>query len=334
MSQHSEADEPGMPVDIQTPAIEAEDGLTKRRLSDEDDEVYEDASDTGEVQLRRPMPAPHQCHPNPPTYRTVSTPPQMRPEMYDGTSDWEEYLIYFEQLSELYGWDEDRMAGMLGICLKGEARVVLAGLEPAKRRSYVALTTALAQSFAPKELVHLHQAELKARRRRGDETMVDLGRDVAKLVRLAYPTADAATREVIGINAFLEALPGPASEMKLHVIKGRPRNLQEAVAHATEVDAVMEAENRRVTRRKGDVRMVGVPEDDLKEEVKKLKNDLEEVRGALKDARSEAERRRGPRKPLSEMTCYGCNEKGHLRRNCPLGEKYGQGNGPRRLGDQ
>ena len=36
--------------------------------------------------------------------------------------------------------------------------------------------------------------------------MVDLGRDVAKLVRLAYPTADAATREVIGINSFLEAL--------------------------------------------------------------------------------------------------------------------------------
>ena len=63
--------------------------------------------------------------------------------------------------------------------------------------------------------------------------MVDLGRDVAKLVRLAYPTVDVATREVMGINFFLEALPGPSSEMKLHVIKGRPRTLQEAVAHAT-----------------------------------------------------------------------------------------------------
>ena len=51
--------------------------------------------------------------------------------------------------------------------------------------------------------------------------MVDLGRDVLKLVRLAYPTADAATWEVIGINSFLEGLPGPASEMKLQVIKGK-----------------------------------------------------------------------------------------------------------------
>ena len=62
-----------------------------------------------------------------------------------------------------------------------------------------------------------------------------LGKGCGQLVRLAYPTADAATREVIGINSFLEALPGPASEMKLYVIKGRPRTLQEVVAHATEV---------------------------------------------------------------------------------------------------
>ena len=76
---------------------------------------------------------------------------------------------------------------------------------------------------------------------------------MAKLVRLAYPTADAATREVIGINSFLEALPGSVSKMKLHVIKGRPHTLQEAVAHATEVDAVIEAESRKTSWRRGDV---------------------------------------------------------------------------------
>ena len=93
--------------------------------------------------------------------------------------------------------------------------------------------------------------------------MVDLGRDVAKLVRLAYPTADAATREVIGINSFLEALPGPASEMKLHVIKERQRTLQEAVAHATEVDAVIEVESRKTSRCRGDVRMVEPADEEL-----------------------------------------------------------------------
>ena len=89
-------------------------------------------------------------------------------------------------------------------------RVVFASLGEPQRRSYQALTQVLMQSFTPKELAHLYQAELKARKKTTEESMVDLGRGVAKLVRLAYPTANTATREVISINSFLEALPGPA----------------------------------------------------------------------------------------------------------------------------
>ena len=300
-----------------------------------EEEVFEDASDAGEVFIRRDIPHP----PRQPVFPTVvSNPPHIKPEMYDGTTDWSEYCIYFDQLAELYNWDDERKAMVLGISLKGEARVVLASLDAAQRRSYMALTNALAQSFAPKELVHLYQAELKARKKKGEESMVDLGRDVAKLVRLAYPTADAATREVIGINAFLEALPGPASEMKLHVIKGRPRNLQEAVAHATEVDAVVEAESRKTSRRRGDVRMVGADEADLQGEMKQLRLDLERTKAELRDARKEAGSKRREKRPLQDVTCYQCGKKGHYKRNCPQEEKktpqeenQNQGNGSRRL---
>ena len=81
--------------------------------------------------------------PGPPV---VSTPPSpIKPEMYDGTTDWSEYKIYFDQMSELLYWDEEKCAMMLGICLKGEAHVVFANLEAAQRRSYHALTQALMQ---------------------------------------------------------------------------------------------------------------------------------------------------------------------------------------------
>ena len=71
--------------------------------------------------------------------------------------------------------------------------------------------------------------------------MAELGRDIVRLVNLAYPQADVATRETLSINAFLDALLGPAIETRLHVIKGRPRTLQEVVAYATVIDAVLQA---------------------------------------------------------------------------------------------
>jgi hypothetical protein len=335
----SEADMPERPGDVETPIALAgvEDDMMAGLQQQDEDDHFEDASEYGEILPRRPVPRQHHI-PHPAAtvaaHRRVSTPPMMKPEGYDGTTCWEEYLIYFEQLAGLYDWDDEMKAVMLGLCLKKEARLVQASLEPAQRRSYRMLTTALGKSFAPEELIHLHQAELKARVKRPDESMITLGRDVAKLVRLAFPTADAATREVIGVNAFLDAIPGPASEIKMHVIKGRPKTLQDAVSHATEVCAVLEAESRRSSRRRGDVRMVGAPEDDLQSEVYKLKADLEEARSSLKDARRGGDRRDGdwrrpPRTPLSEITCFGCGEKGHYKRNCP-GEA-GQGNGSRRL---
>ena len=341
MSEVDRESLPEMPLEVDTPRVvgDVEKGAKGAArmagrdvpVPDEEEDEFEDASDAGEVFLRRDVhPHPVRNVPAPPM-PTVSALPHVKPEDYDGTSDWLEYKVYFDQLAELYAWDEERKAMILGICLKGEARIVFASLHPAQRRSYVALTTALAQSFSPKELVYLYQAELKARRKRADESMANLGRDVAKLVRLAYPTADSATREVIGINAFLEALPGPASEMKLHVIKGRPKTLQEAVAHATEVDAVVEAENKRLPRRKGDCRMVGSSEEDLAVEVKKLKEDLEKTKEELKEAQRRGKKPHPGKRASREEGCFGCGEKGHFIRNCPNKKEDGAGNESRRL---
>ena len=75
--------------------------------------------------------------------------------------------------------------------------------------------------------------------------MEDLGRDLTSLVQLVYLQADTATRETLEIKAFLDALRGLAIETRLHVIKGRPRMLQKAVAYATEIDTVLQASGSR-----------------------------------------------------------------------------------------
>ena len=70
--------------------------------------------------------------------------------------------------------------------------------------------------------------------------------------------------------------------MNLQGIKGRPCNLQEAVAHATEVDEIREADNRKSSQRRSDIRMLGSVENDLGE-VTKFKQTLEELKKAQRD---------------------------------------------------
>ena len=99
--------------------------------------------------------------------------------------------------------------------------------------------------------------------------MVQLAMDKAKLVRFGHQRC-----ELVSMHSWW-ALPGPASGMKLHVIKRLPHDIQELLARATEVDAVMEMYNRKTSRKRGDVRVCWVLlKIDLEEEVKGLKGDL------------------------------------------------------------
>jgi hypothetical protein len=113
-----------------------------------------------------------------------------------------------------------------------------------QRRDYKTLKDAVIQHFCPPQRVQLYQAELKARKRRPGESPAELGRDIARPIRLSFPTADLATREMVRINAFLDAIPIPAIEVHLNALRGHPITLLEAVALAMEVDALLEAKKR------------------------------------------------------------------------------------------
>ena len=255
----------------------------------------------------------------------VGRPVTPKPEPFDGTDDWHDYIVYFEQLSELNGWDKPTMAIILGLSLRGSARTVLAGLSLPQRRDYGALKTALTQNFSPPQKVHMYMAELKARKRRPNESLADLGRDIARLTRLAYPNADQATRETIGINAFLDSLPGPAIEIRLHVMKGQPATLQEAMAFAMEVDVIMESHGAKSKR--SNIRMVG-EEDPEESTAKELRMMAEALKKLEKRVDSLVAQRAKTKKPKSQIRCYNCSELGHYKSECTKPPKSGNEAGP------
>ena len=301
------------------------------REGDQDSEV--------EIMPRARNPLPARPQPRTPFHMT-GAPLHLRPEPYDGVSDWLEYLVYFEQLAEVQGWDQPTMAIVLGLSLKGSARSVLVNLSLQERRDYSTLKDALTQNFRPPQQVHLYQVELRSRKRQAGESLAELGRDIIRLTRLAYPSADQATRETIGISAFLDAIPNPSLEIRLSVTKGHPRTVLEAVALAMEVDAILQADTygraksrKDHTHQLDDDKPEAVTTAQLLKTIEKLEKEVMELKNSKKPPRDGHDSSKKSFTDRETRTCYNCGKVGHLARDCRKKPKN-PGNGGSRPSSQ
>ena len=250
---------------------------------------------------------------------------RLAPDTYDGTGDWEEYSVYFHQLSLVNGWDEPTQAIMLGLNLRGQARAVLTGLSVQERQHLPSIEGALQQNFSPTQQQHTYLSKLRSRKRKANEPLPELGREIARLVRLAYPRADPATREQIAINAFSDSFPGPAIEVRLHIIRGQPQNLQEAIALAMEVDSVLEHSKSQTVTRRGVQMVTGSPEEDQEEELTSSQAQLKAMAEALASLENKIKTleksQKKTMKSKKDIKCFNCGKKGHFQRECRAPKK-------------
>ena len=144
---------------------------------------------------------------------------------------------------------------------------------------------------------------------------------------MAYPQADQAMQETIGINAFMNALLRPTIDIRLYVIRGQPKTLQEAVAYAMEVDAVLESAAPKAPQRKAHVQQVEgeTSKDDymtsgtkrivsMTAAFKALENRLQELESNLK-------------RKSTKGKCFNSGKLGHFKKECRAPKKLGNREG-------
>lgn len=168
---------------------------------------------------------------------------KMKPQHYDGSDDWEEYLTQFEILAEINKWNDVTKVLYLAGSLKGPARTILNELKATERRRFQSLVTALENRFGSVNRAEMYRAKLQSKMKSRDESIPELGQAIRKMTRQAYPNADSNLRDVLALDHFIDALPDP--DMKYRHKESRPRNITDAEILAVRLETHKLADRQR-----------------------------------------------------------------------------------------
>ena len=161
-------------------------------------------------------------------------------QSYSGTEDLEDFLVYFDTLAEIYGWNDKARSLYLASSLIGPARSLLTEMTLDERRDYQTLVQKLSVRFGSANKCELFRAQLKTREQRQDESISELAVAIRKMARLAYPNMLVNVVEMFAVSCFVDALNQPELRIRLREIN--PKTLSEAETFAIKVETLIEAD--------------------------------------------------------------------------------------------
>ena len=227
--------------------------------------------------------------------------------LYDGKGSLTDYLVQFDRVSRMNGWNDWQKADQLAIHLRDPAREVLSDITDEVSESYVLLVQALKQRFEPENQTEMYKSHFRSRKRKTNESIPELVQALKRLVRQAYPYTDKTTQGSLAMDAFIDSLVD--SEIRWKVRQSRPRDLDEAAQITIELEAFMAAEKDKKSVRA--VEKVSTSADpQLKEMIQQLQQELKEIKG---QQGGKYRKDQG-----GERKCYKCGEPGHLANRCPI----------------
>ena len=263
--------------------------------------------------------------------------PIIMPELCSGEEgpfcDW---LEHFEMCADLNGWKQDVRSKFLVVRLRGHAQEVYWGLEETSQQDYDKLKAALSEQLAPPGEENRYKSEFRARQQQKGETAAEVGRDIRRLARKAYPSLAIDTRDKLARDQFLDGLAD--ASLRRCVILSHPKGLDDAIRSAVEYEIASRGPKGEQTRQETNSLTLqpreGTDQDRVAAALEANTAAMKEVLGAIQDLKGTGNPRsmsggfgRGDRMGRRSITCWKCEQTGHVQavcRNKTGGQLYGE----------
>ena len=159
--------------------------------------------------------------------------PTIKLEPYNGSTPLETHLAKLNNCAEYYNWTARDRLCHLKASLEGHAGQVLWELGSGSTEEEI--VKLLRNRFGNVNQMERYRAELRSRRRKRGESIQAVYQDVRRLLALGFPGHSGELCEIIGRDAFLEALADPA--LRVRVLDQQPTTLDEALAIVCRMEA-------------------------------------------------------------------------------------------------
>ena len=257
--------------------------------------------------------------------------PVALPEMFtgDGKQSLSDWLDHFDGVAEVNEWDADAKKKWIRSRLTGRVVTAFRRMPEADRTTFDKIVAALKKRFEPECRKELYIAEFQGRQKRRNEDWAAFGEDLKTQVERAYPALQA---ELLAINQLLAQIEDP--QLAFGVRQKTPTSVDAAVAATPELETYMKPKiaalpiaqiDQTNNEDAGVIAVIrrsemGGAQDTLKVLLEKMDKLIDAKLSARESSRPRGRSGRHPR----TVTCWNCQEEGHIARNCPA---KNQGNG-------